>query len=824
MPKEYDKECHHVAYFEERDLPVGRAYESVHEHERLAHAHVSQEQAVTDKKRAQGERQEQRDLMHTVYLQERDKPDEGVGYDGPRDEERRSAQDAEQNTLLVRSHCVGVQAKHAVAGGESANANAQEHHDIREHATSSWNPMLDLREGYEGGNACRRVPRIPKYEPVVREKSWTWAEMGMLWNDWRRPLKPLPMTRQPAAWRSVELGPYRSGLHSENAVMKFKEGTEEVVRWLMEGGNAEISKASPREARRASARTRLFGSQGYAFHGISSCIKQHGGLEHMYDALNCLGGTPWHVNRPVFDTMKTMWEGGDFFAEFRDRVGLPVKSKIPRVLEPKPKDAIFRLAREKHNLVAHTTTESFPERIQRYINSKRVRQDNLNNYSIRSTFQYHLNTAKKFRDHDRVYFPHNMDFRGRVYPMHPYLNHIGCDFTRSLLSFKHTKPIGPKGWRWLLIHLANLHGKNKLSLHDRVAFSEAHIEAIRDSARDPINGSRWWAEAEAPYQCLATCIEINQAMESDSREAYECGQPIHQDGSCNGLQHYAALSRDMEGGRSVNLLPGDKPGDVYSRVARFVEEEVQRRAMDPSCDKWHEECKLLFERGEIDRKFVKQTVMTKVYGVTTIGATDQIFNRLTERGYPHQYMPTRPLAMCGANLTLKALESAFENASSTMKWLTICAAIIAKSGDVVRWQTPLGVPVLQPYRKPFRESVMDEAWIAEQEANVLKQTQAFPPNYVHSLDSTHLMLTANACNRKGVTFAGVHDSFWTHACDVDQLNSVLRDKFVELHSGTLLEDLLDGFRTNYPNLVFPEVPERGTLELKDVKNSVYFFS
>ena len=119
---------------------------------------------------------------------------------------------------------------------------------------------------------------------------------------------------------------------------------------------------------------------------------------------------------------------------------------------------------------------------------------------------------------------------------------------------------------------------------------------------------------------------------------------------------------------------------------------------------------------------------------------------------------------------------------------------------------------------------MDEAWIAEQEANVLKQTQAFPPNYVHSLDSTHLMLTANACNRKGVTFAGVHDSFWTHACDVDQLNSVLRDKFVELHSGTLLEDLLDGFRTNYPNLVFPEVPERGTLELKDVKNSVYFFS
>ena len=32
-----------------------------------------------------------------------------------------------------------------------------------------------------------------------------------------------------------------------------------------------------------------------------------------------------------------------------------------------------------------------------------------------------------------------------------------------------------------------------------------------------------------------------------------------QDGSCNGLQHYAALGRDVLGGRSVNVLPSEKP-------------------------------------------------------------------------------------------------------------------------------------------------------------------------------------------------------------------------------------------------------------------------
>ncbi|CAD5189966.1 unnamed protein product [Musa acuminata subsp. malaccensis] len=46
----------------------------------------------------------------------------------------------------------------------------------------------------------------------------------------------------------------------------------------------------------------------------------------------------------------------------------------------------------------------------------------------------------------------------------------------------------------------------------------------------------------------------------------------------------------------------------------------------------------------------------------------------------------------------------------------------------------------------------------------------FPPNFVHSLDGSHMMMTAVACKRAGLNFAGVHDSYWTHACDVDQMN------------------------------------------------------
>ena len=35
-----------------------------------------------------------------------------------------------------------------------------------------------------------------------------------------------------------------------------------------------------------------------------------------------------------------------------------------------------------------------------------------------------------------------------------------------------------------------------------------------------------------------------------------------------------------------------------------------------------------------------------------------------------------------------------------------------------------------------------------------------------------MMLTALYCQKHGLTFTSVHDSFWTHACDVDTMNKV----------------------------------------------------
>ena len=85
-------------------------------------------------------------------------------------------------------------------------------------------------------------------------------------------------------------------------------------------------------------------------------------------------------------------------------------------------------------------------------------------------------------------------------------------------------------------------------------------------------------------------------------------------------------------------------------------------------------------------------------------------------------------------------------------------------------------------------------------------------------------MTAIACREEGLDFAGVHDSFWTHAGSVDHMNAILRAKFVELHSKPLLEDLLEELQREHPDITFPPLPPRGDLDLDEIKAATYFFS
>ena len=61
------------------------------------------------------------------------------------------------------------------------------------------------------------------------------------------------------------------------------------------------------------------------------------------------------------------------------------------------------------------------------------------------------------------------------------------------------------------------------------------------------------------------------------------------------------------------------------------------------------------------------------------------------------------------------------------------------------------------------------------------------------------------------------------------MNSLLREKFLELHSQPLLQNLMDDFLTNpaYHNIKpedYPELPRQGQLNLDQIRDASYFFS
>lgn len=86
---------------------------------------------------------------------------------------------------------------------------------------------------------------------------------------------------------------------------------------------------------------------------------------------------------------------------------------------------------------------------------------------------------------------------------------------------------------------------------------------------------------------------------------------------------------------------------------------------------------------------------------------------------------------------------------------------------------------MQPYRYVVPYTIktgMQQVTLAyESEAlpvALTKQRTAFPPNFVHSLDSSHMFLTTLKMAELNIPFTAVHDSYWTYPCHVDVMSEV----------------------------------------------------
>lgn len=569
-------------------------------------------------------------------------------------------------------------------------------------------------------------------------------------------------------------------------------------------------------------------------------------MPEVYKAVNIIQNTPWKINKNVLKV-------ANFVV---DLVNTPIED-IPSMEPMKPEEFLGETEEELKRWKKEASAIYRKEKARK---------------SRRLSTEFIMEQANKFSQFKAIWFPYNMDWRGRVYAV-PMFNPQGNDLQKGLLTLAVGKPIGKEGFKWLKIHGANCAGVDKEVFEDRLKWVDDNSESIVECAKNPLDTMDYWGKMDAPFEFLAFCFEYHGVMKHGL--SYNCSLPIAFDGSCSGIQHFSAMLRDHIGGYAVNLTPSGKVQDIY----RIVSDEVEKRLkvdLESGTDNElviHEDKKT----GEINEKVqlgtkelarqwleygmsrgvTKRSVMTLAYGSKEYGFADQVLEDTVmpaiDKGngsmfsQPHQ--ASRYMAKCIWDSVSVTVVAAVE----AMKWLQASSKLLAsevkdkKTGEIlkpclpVQWVTPDGFPVWQEYRKKdtmridlmFLGSVRMAPTIGmgrSKEIDKHKQESGISPNFVHSQDGSHLRKTVVHTHEKYnvMSFAVIHDSFGTIPADAEALFKGVRETMVDTYRD---HDVLADFYEQFADQLhetqldkMPELPPKGELDIEGILESDFAFA
>jgi len=532
-------------------------------------------------------------------------------------------------------------------------------------------------------------------------------------------------------------------------------------------------------------------------------------MPEVTNAVNLMQSTAYKINHFILKVMQNAWDKSLSIGGMPPIENLQTPNK-PHDIDTNP-EALKKF--KKESVIVHT--------------------ENNRMASKRMLYAKILWLADLFKNYATLYFPLQLDFRGRAYCVPAFLNYQSINGAKALLNFSKGKAITKenRGVFWLAVHGSNMWGNDKVSLEDREKWTIDNQDWIKKCAEDPI-GNRQWEDADNAFQFLAFCDEWNRYTQTG--DGFISYIPVNVDGSCNGLQIYSLLLKDEVAGKLVNCLPSEIPQDIYQLVANEVIKTLKAKATegDPMAQKW-------LDYG-VKRSTCKRPIMTICYGSTRYSCTDFVVEDLTKRKDKGEMHPFDDMFKPATYLAKIIWDSIGENLKSArvgMDYLQNNARVIAKEGVPIHWVTPVGFPVYQYYpemkSKRVCSHLMGEVFapqikVEKDETDKLRSRNAVAANYVHSLDSACMVRTVNIAKEKGIeNFCNVHDSFATHACDIDKLNESIREAFV----GIFKQNLLSSFKLDVGLQLdtetkekLPAIPESGNLELDLLHKSKFFFA
>lgn len=433
--------------------------------------------------------------------------------------------------------------------------------------------------------------------------------------------------------------------------------------------------------------------------------------------------------------------------------------------------------------------------------------------------------VSKHKPETPMWFPVFMDTRSRWY-YRGSPNPQGSDLSKAVLHFAEKKPLGPRGLFWLKVAVASHFGFDKARFVDRAAWVDENWASIERALDAPEDHADVWG-TDAPWCMFSAAWELREALRSPSPHLYETGVIVHQDATCSGIQHFSAMLRDPIGGRFVNLYDESFVGpkqDIYGEVATNALKACQRDLESTEADDVLS-AKFWIERG-VERALAKKPVMTYVYGATLRGTAIFVMNYMEDNGeeFP-DYISRWTLCLYIARKLFQGIGRTVPSAEYAMQWLRGVARSMPK-GKRMEWRSPTGFLVQHDYmdyeevRVKLRSCGINQAVVREfnDSTRPAQMQNAIAPNFVHNLDAAHLTLTALDMKKKNLSMVGIHDSYGTHPCDVDEMHKSIREQFIDLYKDT---SLLSNFLFDIGAEGVP--PMRGDLDLSRVLSSEFFF-
>lgn len=568
----------------------------------------------------------------------------------------------------------------------------------------------------------------------------------------------------------------------------------------------------------------------------------------VYEAINHIQATAWQVNSKVLEVVQGLWEIGQAVAELPDREDEPL---IPYPY-PEKDTKVDSYTEEEIEVIKKWKRETYE-----------THKRNVQKRSVRILVAQILRIANQFSKYEKIWFPYQMDFRGRIYPIPVLLQPQGSDLAKGLLRFAEGKEVDENSVKWLKIHGANVYGYDKESYENRIRWVDERADEIISYAENPLQ-NRGWTEADKPFQFLAWCFEYNDYLSNP--DTFRTHIPIQLDGTCNGLQHYSALLRDPVGGAAVNLTNALKPNDIYAKVAEKLEEKLNEHirsntediasvASDSNSGDANFSRTVLDSKSlarcwlnlGINRKLTKRPVMVLPYGGTILSCREYIGEYLTDNYSPNFIWEHFKIGENPTDCTYKvsvwlskflweSIQETLKAATVGMDYLRKISRLTTRNKQYLEWLTPAGLLVRQAYPTRKQKEVKTELYgsILKVRVNIddesildsQRQVNGICPNFIHSLDAACLMIYLLKCKASGInSVMSVHDCYGTLAPDTDLSAKYLREAFVEIYRQPILENFTeDVTQALTEESEIPEMPEKGELDIEEVLASSYFFN